>query len=357
MLRRRESVMTKQERMEALWSGQPVDRVPFIHKGYTFCARNTGFAVADIYEHPEHSYQAQARTFEQYGCDEGPFYTFSSYGSWEFGGSIRWPDDRMSSGPSVASRPVSDPEEVFKLELPDPRRAGSVPKMMEFARLQEQSGSQIAFVCGSPFTHAANLCGVNNFMMWLIDAPEAAHCALRLMTDHAIAVAEYFVATFGPERLLARAAASVDSNGLISPKQFEEFAFPYLNELFGKVVTMGVKHIYVHVCGDHKKNLSLWSKLPYGERGMLSIGQEVDLLVAAEAWKGHIIAGNTDPKLVANGTPEQICEACRQNIEKGKQIQPPGGFVFMAGCEIPPTTPPYHIYLMQKAVDEFGWYD
>jgi uroporphyrinogen-III decarboxylase len=29
----------------------------------------------------------------------------------------------------------------------------------------------------------------------------------------------------------------------------------------------------------------------------------------------------------------------------------------MPGCEIPPTTPPYNMYMMRKAVEEFGWYD
>ena len=67
-----------------------------------FVQKNTGYSIADIYEDPEKSYLAQAYTADQYNSDGEPFYTFVSYGSWEFGGEINWPVDRYASGPSVA---------------------------------------------------------------------------------------------------------------------------------------------------------------------------------------------------------------------------------------------------------------
>ncbi len=348
--------MTPAERIEALYRRQPTDRVAFVHRGYGFCAKNVGYAIADIYEHPERSFEAQLRTAEQYDSDGTPFYTFVSYGSWEFGGEIKYPADRYESGPSVVRRPVSKPEDLDKLKLPDVSRAGCIPKQMEFARLQEKHGMPIAFICGSPFTHAANLCGVDQFMLWITQTPEAVHKALRLMTDHILDVARYFIETFGVGRVIARSAAPTESNSLISPKHFEEFALPYIKELHSKVLAMGVKSIYCHICGQQNKNLPLWAEVPFGDPGMLSFGHEVDLATAAKYFPDQIIAGNVDPKIIATGTPEQVYEACRQTIERGKEYCK-GRFVFMGGCELPPTTPPYHIYLMQKARDEFGWYD
>jgi uroporphyrinogen-III decarboxylase len=32
-------------------------------------------------------------------------------------------------------------------------------------------------------------------------------------------------------------------------------------------------------------------------------------------------------------------------------------FTLMAGCEVPPMAPPYNVYVMKKAADDFGWYD
>ncbi len=352
---KRQETMTHKERLNALYNRKPTDRVPFIHRGYGFCARNVGYNIADIYEDPEKSYFAQLYTAEQYNSDGEPFYTFVSYGAWEFGGEIKWPTDRYSSGPGVAKRPVSKPEDLDRLELPDPKTAGCIPYAMEFAKLQEKHGTQIAFLCGSPFTHAANLCGVETFMEWLIMEPEAVHKAMRLMTDHILSVAKYFIDTFGKGRVLARSAAPTESNALISPRQFEEFAAPYIEELHTKVLEMGAERIYCHICGEQNRNLDRWAQIPFGDPGMLSFGHEVSIKTAAEKFPDHIICGNLNPQLIAKGTPQEVYEASRKVIEEGKKYAP-GRFVFMSGCEIPATTPAYNIYMMQKAVEDFGWY-
>jgi len=44
----------------------------------------------------------------------------------------------------------------------------------------------------------------------------------------------------------------------------------------------------------------------------------------------------------------------KERIEAGKKA--PRGFMPMAGCETPADTPPYNVYLMGKAIDNFGWY-
>lgn len=352
---KRLETMTHKERMNAIYNRKPTDRVPFIHRGYGFCAKNTGYSIADIYEDPEKSYLAQAYTAEQFNSDGEPFYTFVSYGSWEFGGEINWPVDRYASGPSVAKRPVQNFEDLDSLVLPDPKTAGCVPYSMEFAKLQEKNGSQIAFVCGSPFTHAANLCGVDTFMKWIIRKPDAVHKAMRLMTDHILSVAQYYIDTFGKGRVLARSAAPSESNSLISPKQFNEFAAPYIQELHTKVLEMGAERIYCHICGEHNANLPRWAEIPFGDPGMLSFGHEVTIETAAKTFPVHIICGNLDPQIIAKGSPQEVYEASVKVIEDGKKFAP-GRFVFMSGCEIPASTTGHNIYMMQKAVEETGWY-
>ena len=356
------AAMTPDERLEAALNRKSLDGIPFIHKGYGFCAKNCGIRNADIYTNPELSFKAQLNTMEQYGASKQPFYTFVSYGPYEFGGEVQLPpQENMTASPSVSRRPVAEPDDVFKLELPDPRNAGCVPAMLEFARLQEKHGTQIAFICGSPFTHAANLCGVDKFMMWLLDAPEAARKAMELVTEHILQVARHFVDTFGKDRVLARCAAPSESNAMISPDQFEAFALPALQKLYGGVLALGVrKSLYFHICSDHNKNLHHWKKVPMSRDGapaILSIGHEVTLRTAAEHFPEHIIAGNIEPRLVSQGTPEAVYEASRKCILEGKEHCKKGQFVFMAGCEIPYTAPCVNVYMMQKAVQDFGRYD
>ncbi len=344
--------MTQNERIAALLRRHPVDCVPFVHKGYSFCATNTGIAKADIFEFPERSFQAQAWTMEQYDAEVAPFYTFVAYGAWEFGGEIAWPADRWSSGPSVSRRPVESLDDVYKLKLPDVRSAGCLPRMLEFAKLQEEHQTQIAFIYGSPFTFGANLCGVEQFLEWSAAEPEAVHHVMRLVTDHLKQVADLFISEFGAERVLPRIASPTD--GLISPRMYEGLVLPYRAELHQYALDQGVKHIYDHICGDQNRNLPLLARLPWGDPGILSFGSEVDLLQAAEIFPNEIICGNIKPDLVVTGEADEIFEACRENIEIGKQIK--SGFIFMGGCDIPASVPPYHIHLMSKAAKEFGAY-
>ncbi|MDR1019648.1 MAG: hypothetical protein LBL73_02735 [Synergistaceae bacterium] len=351
--------MTGRERIEALYAKQPTDRTPVVHKGYSFCARHVGIPLSDVYKNPVSSYMCQERTYADFGFDGGPFYTFVAYGAGEFGGVIEYLKGD-SYGPDVKERPIKDWEsfDMDALELPDPRAAGCIPHQMEFARLQERNGSEIAFICGSPFSHAANLFGVSGFMECVLIEPEKAHRAVRKMTDHILQVGEYFIGEFGPGRVLARGVSPSESNALISPQIFEEFAAPYITELNSKILDMGAKSCYLHMCGEHGLNLPQWSKVPFsgeGRRGMISIGKETSLEDAAAYFPDHVICGNIDPAFLMNHSEDEVYRASCEIVERGKEILR-GRFVYMAGCEVAPGTPEVNVAAMVRAVNEVGWY-
>jgi uroporphyrinogen-III decarboxylase len=69
----------------------------------------------------------------------------------------------------------------------------------------------------------------------------------------------------------------------------------------------------------------------------------------------NIILGNIEPALIQLGTPKEIYDACHVAIEKGKKHK--RGFILAPGCELPPPTPPYNVWMMAKAVNDFGYYD
>ncbi|MDR3164200.1 MAG: hypothetical protein LBU13_01315 [Synergistaceae bacterium] len=351
--------MTHGERIEALYTGQRTDRVPVVHKGYSFCARHVGIPLSDVYKNPGASYRCQAQTYADFGFDGGPFYTFVAYGAGEFGGVIEYLKGE-SFGPDVKERPIRDWEafNIDSLELPDPKRAGCIPHQMEFARLQRDNGSEIAFICGSPFSHAANLFGVGAFMECLLVDPEKAHKAIRKMTDHILQVGEYFIGEFGAGRILARGVSPSESNSLISPQIFQEFAAPYITELNSKILDMGAKSCYLHMCGEHGFNLPYWSKVPFSKedrRGMISVGKETSLEDAAKYFPGHVVCGNIDPEFIMNRTADEVYRASCEIVERGKEVLN-GRFVYMAGCEVAPGTPEENVAAMVKAVSEVGWY-
>ena len=353
---RKQDRMTSKERLEALLDGRKIDRVPFYHFLLGFCARNVGYPIAVMYSDPQKSFQAQAWTFEQYGIDGGPDYGYASYGGWEFGGEIKFPDGEHEQAPSHGSFPVQTEEDAMKLELPDIKKAGCVPLAMEFSRIQEKSGAPISVVFGGNFTIAGNICPVETLCRWMIKKPELARRIIRLSTDYILEIARYWAQTFGAERVIPNIWEPLSTNEIISPRHFEQFVLPYLLESSEEMLKMGIKHLYYHVCGEQNLNLPYWAKIPMGDSGIVSFGHQVDLGVAIEHFgEKNIIVGNVDPQLIQTGTPEQVYQASKLCIEKGKLA--PRGYMLMSGCELPPMSPPYNVYMMRKAISDFGWYE
>lgn len=344
------------DRVNALLSGHLTDRVPAFLFILGFCARNVGYPISIIYSDPQKSMEAQLWTREMYGYDNDPFYGYASYGTWEFGGHADYPSSELEQAPLVSYYPVKSERDVDSLELPDVGRAGMLPQAMEFSRLQRRLGMPASVVLGGTFTIAGNVCGVERLCRWMIKKPEVANRIIGLARDHVLDVVHHWVDTFGAEHVIPHIWEPLATNQIISPHLFEKFVLPYQKELHEGILSMGVKHLLCHICGEQNSNLQYWAEIPMGDPGIVSIGHEVDLLEAIKYFgEKSIIAGNIDPAVLLNGTPQQVYELTRQCIQKAKHS--PRGYMMMTGCEVPPTAPPYNLNVMMRAVNDFGWYD
>jgi len=346
---------TSGERMETLLKGDPLDRVPFLSFILGFCARNVGYPVSTIYSDPEKSFQAQVFTKEQYGYDSDPFFGYASYGGCEFGGEIKLPDGEYEQAPSNKRFAVQAEDDVDRLVLPDVQSAGMLPLAMQFSKLQAENQMSPSVVVGGPFTVAGNICVVETLCRWSIKKPDLAHRLLRLATDHVVSVVAHWVETFGKGRVSVQIWEPLASNQIISPKQFEKLVLPYQVELHEKILALGIKVILCHICGEQNLNLPCWAQVPMGDPGIISIGKEVEIDTALEHFgEDHIVAGNIEPTILQAGTPREVYEVCGRAIEKGKHA--PRGYALMQGCEVPVNTPPYNLYMMKKATEDFGQY-
>jgi len=327
--------------------------MPFI---FGFCARNVGYPLATIYNDPARSFEAQLWTQEQYGFDWGPVYGYASYGTWEFGGEVKMPGSIYEQAPTHTVFPVQSEEDVDRLTLPDVKTAGCLPLAMEFSQLQAKHNKPITLVFGGNFTIAGNICPVEKLCRWIIKKPELVHQILRLATAHIVDAVKYWADTFGSERVFAQIWEPLSSNDIISPRQFEKFVLPYMQKSSEKILNLGIRHIFYHICGEQNLNLPYWARVPMGNPGICSVGSQIEIGTAIRYLGDKaIIAGNIEPFVIQTGEPRRVYELCRQAIKAGKKA--PRGFMLMSGCEIPPDTPPYNIYMMRKAIDDFGWYE
>lgn len=347
--------MSSKQRMDALLAGDPVDHVGLFLFARGFCAKNFGINLMDFYANPQKSLEAQIWTSQMYGQDENTKFGFASSAAWDFGGEVRMPAGEFDQTPIVSRYPVESEEDVTKLRMPDIKTAGMMPLQTEFSRLQEKAGLVVTVSIGAPFMYAASICGLERLSRWIIKRPELVHQLLRLATDYGLKTAKYWVDSFGPENIEFRTATPTSSNQVISSKQFKTFSLPYLKELHEKVLKMGVRYIFTHICGEQNLNLADFAEIPYGDPGIVGFGHEVDISDAIEHF-GHkcIIVGNVEPRIILTGSPAEVYAVSRQCIEKGKRA--PRGFILGSGCELPPMAPPGNVWAMRKAVNDLGWY-
>jgi uroporphyrinogen decarboxylase len=351
--------MTERERIEALLHHQKPDRVPiWPFAPHGFAAVYNNLPLMDAYANPEACYYALRRTCRDFGWVFFPWIGYASIGAWEFGGEVRMPQGEYDQAPMITRYPIEKDEDIYHLKWPGPD-SGIFPITKKFNELARQErldnepfNSSIS--AGGGFGLACNIVGLDRFLKWLIKKPELAHYLIRILNDWNLAGLAKTHEILGTEGVLGITGSPTSSNYLISPKQFAEFVLPGFKEGQEKLRALGYKTTYVHICGDHNKNLPYWSQIDFGDPGIIGIGHEVSLETAAAYFPHDIILGNLEPAIVQTGTPREVYEATRKVVEMGKKL--PGGFIFSTGCDLPPRSPVENVRMMTKAVEDFGWY-
>jgi uroporphyrinogen decarboxylase len=350
----RQDRMTEKERREALLNRQPVDRVPFDVLSVSLAAAMVGESKVDMYVDYEKCFWAQLRTREMFDAME--YLTFlGGFPMLEFGSEVSMPTSEYAMAVSITRPAVQSEEDVWKLEMPNVKTAGALPKMLQFGKLQDKHGLPIMNLSGGILTTVGYITGVETMCRWMIRKPELVHRLCRIATDFHIAIEQYWVDTFGPENIMPLTGAPTESNQIISPKQFEEFCLPYQKEIHEKTLAMGVKHFYTHICGEQNLNLPYWAQIPMGDPGVISFGHEIDIDTASKYFPNDILLGNVEPAVIQTGKPEEVYELSRICLEKGMKHR--AGFILAPGCEMPTKAPPYNIWMMRKAINDFGWYE
>jgi len=358
----KKAIMTDGQRVEALLRGEKPDRVPIWPLAGGFCTLYTGGSIADVYDKPDVSLASQRKTCQDFGWLCIPLLGRPNALAPEFGGDTKPPSGEFSQAPMITRFAVDTTEDVWNLKMPDVKTAGTVPMSVEFSQEFFKPSSRekldnepcIQFWAGGLFTGAANIPGLEKMCRWILKEPEVVHRLMRLATDYYIELARYWKDTFGTERVLPLIGEPSTDNNIISPKQFGQFVMPYTKEYCETLLNMGYKYLFPHICGEQNLNLPYWAQIPFGDPGIISIGHEIELETAAKYFPNDVIMGNLEPAIIQTGTPQEVYEATKEVVEKGKKIST--GYIFAPGCELPPKAPVENLMAMTRAVNDFGWY-
>ncbi|MBI2852742.1 MAG: hypothetical protein HYX84_06540 [Chloroflexi bacterium] len=363
--RTRKATMTNKERVEALLRREKPDRVPFWPFGRSFAVIHSGGNIGDLFTGKytsEWVYQAEKKASEEFDWVFTPSAVRSGgRGGYNgtFGGQIKLPTSKYSQAVYVTRHPAETPEEVMALKVPDVRDFFTSEMIDFYKRVREDKDDNRPFdvsVGGlSVVNMAGGIVGAERLCKWMIKAPEVAHRVLRLAADYELSMAQFIKDTFGANKGMPTGANAFASNQLISPKHFEEFCLPYLQEVHQKILAMGFKHLRTHPCGEQNRNLPYWAQVPLGDPGMLWVGHEIDLMTAAKYFPNDIIAGNLDTTVIQCGTPNEVYEEAEKVIKLGKSLD--NGFVLCPACEFPPLAPVDNVRAITRSLNDFGWYD
>ncbi len=257
---------------------------------------------------------------------------YNNFHASALGGRIKF---REIGAPDLEEALIAAEEDLQKLDISGIDRDEVINTVKHALRLtRSKIGDEyvVTMTAWGPFTLGARLVGEEAMMKATFKKPAFVEKIVNLVTDLLIHLYEPLVADGTLEVIsLADPTASGD---LISKKQFERFALPYLKKFTDWAKSKGV-HTLVHICGNTTDRLDLF---PLTGASCISLDHKTDIAKAKEILHGKMcFAGNVDPvKIMLQGTVQEVEDACKSVIQTAGTD---GGFVLMPGCDIPPTVP------------------
>jgi hypothetical protein len=183
----------------------------------------------------------------------------------------------------------------------------------------------------------------------LINGNKIRDAALALSPSHAL-VSSTIASLTGVPRVQCYLHRT--SNSFISPRQFEELAFPSIELILHRLIDRGITPI-LHCDGDWLKNFKVLRRLP-AKKCIIQLDGLTDIFKAKEEIGDHsCIFGDVPAALLATGSVSEVDEYCHRLIE---EVGRGGGFILAGGCEIPSNARSENLYTMIHSVQRYGYY-
>lgn len=247
----------------------------------------------------------------------------------------------------VAEFALGDRAGLARLEPPDPLRDGRMPVILEcegmlVGRLGGRAG--VGGGVAGPLSFAANLRGPERLLYDLCDDPPFAHSLLRLSLEASATFAEAQVSRGG----VATVNVYEPLAALISPAMADEFSFPYLKTLAGRIKRLGAS-VLLHICNDSGP---LITRMVEAGADILSLDAQVDLARAKELAAGRaVVSGNVATQSLARLGTEAVYAESRRALAAAARG---GRFTLSSSCEVPMETPAANIDAMVRAARDWG---
>jgi uroporphyrinogen decarboxylase len=326
--------MTSREIILKAFEGGKPERVPVtLFGGGMWSIREYGSTFKELSQNADNMSDMLVSMSGKLLCDI--VYAGSGYNNFHasaFGGGIKF---REMGAPDLEEAFISSEEDLKKLNIgaiDSSEVITTVTKALKDAKSKIGNEYVITLTAWGPYTLGARMVGEETMMKATFKKPDFVHKVTDFAADLLIHLFEPLVSDGTLDVIsLADPTASGD---LISKKQFETFALPYLKKFTDWAKSRNA-HTLVHICGNTTDRLDL---LPLTGASCISLDHKTDIAKAKEILHGKMcFAGNVDPvNIMLQGSVSDVEDTCRRVIETAGTE---GGFVLMPGCDIPPTVP------------------
>ncbi len=334
------------ERVRAAMRGDTVDRLPTFPISIASSCEITGTRQGDYSLDPA----CMADTLLEFRQLTGYDGIYVSRDNWIYhqslGGEMIFPED---DEPYSTSTVLKRLEDFRSLVPPDPWQAPGMRTVLQAAEQVFSAAGREYYIQANidtgPFSMAAVLLGLENFMIALMD--ESAHGLidefLAFCTETVIAYAGAMIETGVHGIQFGDASAS-----LVGEDLFSRFALPWEAEV-ARFFEGRDCDLWIHICGRTDQFLSRLNSIPFR-------GFEVDALVpmtkARELLDEQIaLKGNLDTTLLLNSSPEEVYSETRRIIDSGGFKT---GIVVSPGCGVPRMTPLENLIAIRRACEDAG---
>ena len=341
--------MKPKERIKAALAHKPVDRTPFaVLNGQGWIAARNGLDMAKLLDLPDAGAGLLVDAYREIGSD---IMTSGCGAAWPMmevmGGKV----DMNALSAEIISRPISSLSETGNIDvnkvISDMRKNHYYRRtLVQMKNMRDIVKDEYVIGGGffGPFTMAAQMLGVQDFMIELLDGEEE---EIRAIIDFCAEIVIAYLDDLIDSGLdLITIPEPVASGDLISPSLYGEYALPADLKVKERLKDR-CPDVLIHICGKTDKLVSAVAEAGFGVFSVDSI----DMVKAQNDAAGRCaLFGNLSPSLIlAEKDPEQVYRISKELCEKMKSF---GGFILAPGCDLAPNIPLENLQAMVNAAKD-----
>lgn len=276
-----------------------------------------GVKLGEYYRDPEVMLRTQLEArelfYRLYGLPKGGVSpTYSSYvEASQFGVEVVFPEDNV---PMVRGPVMRDAKDVYRLKVVDPRRGGLMARAIKtYEYMRKEVGDSVPVGLGGtegPVTTAVVVRG-QEFFVDIMLHPKEMHKLLQMVTELSLEIRRTIEEVTG-ERM-KRTGIADDFSGLLSPEQYEEFAYPYQKMIYEEFGREGRSLHSELLRREHLKFLPMLGVTHYDP----GCDQYLEVRDILEGAPGIPFSFNIRTVEMLRGTPESIRAKYIKAVEEG----------------------------------------